>query len=1255
MSQSVQLTGPQERAAVTRIKENLSLLSGAGCGKTLVLARRFTELLLASKGQENPLQRLVALTFTDKAAMEMSQRVRRMLGEFAQGAKGEDRRRLLGWIEELPEARVSTIHSFCSSVLRSHAIQAGIDPDFAVCPDELVTATMVAEAADEAVLSAIQEQRPDAAEILTRMPYGSLCEHVRRLVDDRTDFRPADHADAADILSRWEQLLIEQREAAWNRLSGDAELRAKLDGIAAIRCADPGDKLAVFRDAVLPPLRGILDTPAARTPEAFAELPKSAGNAGSAKAWGTKDVMLSVRKALREVLAAVGEYALFAEHLGDLDEQAAAAIATLVRLADDANRRYAAAKRRMGLLDFTDLLACTHELLSGNPDVRRDLMERFDQLLIDEAQDTDSLQIRLLLLLAFGQERPESLPDGRLFLVGDAKQSIYRFRGAQVEVFQGLCERIGRGKQENLDTSYRTHAAGVALVNHVFARLMGEDYVPIKAKRQNVPPHPSVQVLLAAMPEDEGRISARDACQGQAAVTADRIRRMLDEGERLVWDDHAGNWRSVQPRDIAILFGRMTNSLDYERELARRDIPYYVVAGTGFFKQQEVYDVLNALRVIDNPFDDVSLFGVLRSSLLGLDDNVLMHVAERFDPPYFPHLAVRPRAHRRAGAASKGASPRIDLPDLTDEARRTLEFAVGAIGALHARKDALSIDAIIERLLEATGYEAALLCQFQGKRMLGNVRRLVEQARTASEGGLALADFIAQTDELVINELRYEQAAVAGEAENVVRLMTIHKAKGLEFPVVFVPDLNAGRKGHKGALLMRNDWGLTLKLQADDQADEEEGSQEPQAESPLSDRLARLLENEDLRKEDIRRLYVATTRHQDYLVLVGANWRKQDGAIRERGSYLDLLDSVLGISAAIDAGQDTVPYGDKGFVASVLVCPPAPPPAGKRRGSVGQKLLGGASGPSQLAEAILSVSPRCPAPALLGPLPPGVAQVEIAVVALSDFEHCPMLYRWRYELRTPTGEVLSPAAPRARSGSDGPTASKAEAETDGQRGSGGARAGPGRGERDPLAMGTLFHKCMELLDFSKPQPASALLAQAAAELEMDEEGITGAAGQLQGMIDTFRGHDLSMRIGRAKSAYRELDFVMELTGARIRGQIDLIYQDPGGAWHIVDYKSDHVDEASLAEHAGRYELQMLLYASAAWKHFGSHPADATLDCLRPGASHVFPVTPETLAVARQRVEKLTTDLITARRTGNFPRNTGGACRFCPYGPLCLRK
>jgi hypothetical protein len=105
----------------------------------------------------------------------------------------------------------------------------------------------------------------------------------------------------------------------------------------------------------------------------------------------------------------------------------------------------------------------------------------------------------------------------------------------------------------------------------------------------------------------------------------------------------------------------------------------------------------------------------------------------------------------------------------------------------------------------------------------------------------------------------------------------------------------------------------------------------------------------------------------------------------------------------------------------------------------------------------------------------------------------------------------------------------------------------------------------------------------------------------------------------------------------------------------VDYKSDHVDEASLAEHAGRYELQMLLYASAAWKHFGSHPADATLYFLRPGASHVFPVTPETLAVARQRVEKLTTDLITARRTGNFPRNTGGACRFCPYGPLCLRK
>ena len=172
------------------------------------------------------------------------------------------------------------------------------------------------------------------------------------------------------------------------------------------------------------------------------------------------------------------------------------------------------------------------------------------------------------------------------------------------------------------------------------------------------------------------------------------------------------SWRAVRPGDVAILFARMTNSLDYERQLQLRGIPYHVLSGTGFFRQQEVFDVLNALRVIDNPFDDVALFGMLRGGMFGLDDNALMHVAETLDPPYLPALT------RIADDGDCEKNPRKAFRGLSEHRSETLAFAIGLLGALHRRKDTVGIDSLIARLLEETGYEATLGSQFHGRRMV---------------------------------------------------------------------------------------------------------------------------------------------------------------------------------------------------------------------------------------------------------------------------------------------------------------------------------------------------------------------------------------------------------------------------------------------------------------------------------------------------------------------------------------------------------
>ncbi len=1196
MTDRTDLTPTQKSAAIERTGENLALRSGAGCGKTLVLGRRFAELLVKYRGGENPLNRFVALTFTDKAAIEMIQRVRRLLSEMAAKSKGADRVKLRSWLEELPEARISTIHSFCASLLRSWAVEAGIDPNFAICANDYVSDSLLNEAVDKAVLEAVEAGRQDVATLLTRISYSSVAEVVFRLVDRQLDWNAADYAEPDTILARWRRMLDDARKASLAGLKNNRQLADELDAIEAIPCSKADDKLNVWRAGMLAAARRIIKSPQSVAAEDFSRLAESPGNSGSPAAWGGKENISTARGRMKDVFGELADYSQYFAEPGDADAQAAESLAAMVSLARDADAIYTAAKRQRGLLDFTDLLHHAGRLIFERPDMVASLRRQIDQLLIDECQDTSDFQVRMLLKLLFDDAEPTAA-DGRLFVVGDAKQSIYRFRGAQVEVFEKLCDRLGSSRQEDLDISFRTHEAGVEFVNHLFERIM-PGYTPIKSNRKQSLPQPSVEIILAEPNDKEEPIAgAAHAAALQAAVTARRIREMLDGKERIVWDKSAEDWRAVQPRDIAILFSRRTNSLMYERQLAAHGVPYYVLAGTGFFNQQEVFDMLNALRAVDNPFDDIAFFGALRSGMFGLDDNTLMHIAGNFPPPYLPSMAGSDMACVPPGSQ-----------------RRSLQFAVELLGSLHRKKDAVDIGELAEQLLRETGYEAVLLSQFEGRRRLGNVRKLVEMGREASAGGMALAEFIAQTDEIIVHENRYEQAAVVGEQENVVRIMTIHKAKGLEFPVVFVPDLNSQRRGHKGMLLSRLDWGLTLKLEADSKDDENGGDEK----LPLSFRLAKKLEDRDQINEDVRAMYVAATRHKDFLVFVGANWRTKDGEFCKGNNPLKEIDHSIGITDAIGAERNIAYAGGRFTAAVKLMSPKSPAHRGGKKNLPMQKASDGQS----LAAEMIAAARKAPAPPLLGPLNPEAGSVQLAVTALGDFEHCPMLYRWRYDLRAPTH---TPAGKLAAGDSI-----------------------------DPLTLGTLYHRCMELLDVDSPQPAETLLRLAAADMHIEDAApVFSLAGQLGDILEKFRSHPLRDELRQAKQTFRELDFVLNCGPATLRGQIDLIFQDHSGRWHIVDYKSDRLDPADIAAHAERYRLQMLLYCLAAAKYLDVPPAEARLYFLRNGLTHTFSISPDTLAAAESHAAALAERLIAAGRAGDFAAGSlKDACNFCPYGRLC---
>ncbi|MBN1556287.1 MAG: UvrD-helicase domain-containing protein [Phycisphaerae bacterium] len=1172
------LTPAQTQAAITTAGKNTALLSGAGCGKTFVLARRFTELLMRHPDANDPraladaMGRFVALTFTDKAAMEMSRRVRSMLRDLAdQAGSAADRNVLLGWLDAASEARISTIHSFCAGVLRSCAIQAGIDPAFTVCAETAVTDRMLAEATEEAILAALEESDDRTARLLNEISFQRLCKLVRFLVRQRTHYDFHAYADPAKTLARWREILQKERQAAQQRLKDDGALHRPASELEQFVCTDPDDKLLPFVTSARSSLRTILTQPLEQCARAFAELAAAAkcGNVGSKKAWSVAPI--EIRATLRSLAAAGEEYAPMAEDFSEIDEHAAAVIATLTRLASRADDLYRQAKRSRSLLDFDDLILHTRNLLQRDENPRKRLAAGVDQLLIDEAQDTDATQVQLLLSLL--REEPHTLPDeGKLFLVGDAKQSIYRFRGAQVEVFEELCETLGPTRRVDLDISFRTHEAGTCFVNDVFAPMMADAYTPIRAHRTIPPDHPSVEILLAEASESGEFEDAEFATAAQASLTAQRVAEMIAGGEKLVWDDESQTYRPVRAGDIAILFSRMTKSLPFERELQKRNLPYYVVAGSGFFHQQEIHDVLNALKAIENPFDDLAVIGVLRSVMFSLSDDALLHLARTHTPPYLPDL-----------------NPELLAGKIDETQLDSLRFAKELLNRLARQKDAMGVDELLRRVLDETGYEAMLSAQPRGKRMTGNVRLLLDQAQAAA-GQMSLADFLAEMDEQILSESRFEQAAVAGEAEDVIRLMTIHKAKGLEFPVVFVPDLNRGWRVGGDLILTRLDWGLTTKLTP---GWEESKDDIP---VPLAHRLATTAESRDQAREMIRNYYVALTRHEDHLVLVGADLRDKDGRFKDSRSFLAQLDDVLHLRERLDDGEASLPYADGKFSAVLRRETPKEP----------KNVMLSKIDKSDSNQPVVS-------PSLLGPLPETLGDTELAVTALSDFEHCPAAFHWRYELQCPEFDC-------------------------------GLRIA----DLSPATLGTLLHRCMELYDFSHPQPAGELIERVLFERDdlppVQAEELTA---QLEGMLTTFRDQSLAGELAAATEMHRELDFLLRVGRMTLRGQIDLLYRDAAGMWRIVDYKSDRAGTPEDMDHKlEHYELQLLTYALAVSRFAGSSPTDASLYFLRTGQVRSISLTDEILTASEKRIETLATKLITARRENQFPGCGKESCYFC---------
>jgi ATP-dependent helicase/nuclease subunit A len=1179
---SGRLTGQQQRAVSCR-DVSVVLSSGAGCGKTHVLTQRYLSHL-RDDGAE--VGQIVAITFTDRAARQMRDRIRRAVLEHVRtAATDEGAERWAAHLRGLETAQISTIHAFCATLLRQFAVEAGLDPNFDVLEDVL-SVNLEAEALTaclQRLLTAQDTAGEDLRQLVLLYGWNPVVEAVQQLLRawDAPGWDAWSATAAGQVAQDWQAhargvLLPRYIDYLLSAGPKIAPCLALLRRKPPLPGSPMADNVRLLQER-LPALAQAPDLAAA-----VEELTEAAkvGRHG-ARAWPDPDDYQEAKKALEDFRQELRGQRL--EAFAVPPEGAAAAVEAgqrFLRVAVEAVEAYRARKRQHGVVDFQDLLVMARDLLRDREDVRARLQERYRFLLIDELQDTDPVQMQLVESLCGG-----GLTAGKLFAVGDANQSIYRFRRADVHLFRRLRRQVPHEGRLGLTVNFRSQPAVLDLANALLGRRL-DDYEPLVPHHGQVNPRPCVEFLwsprAAKQSVTESRRTEADWIARRIAAMVDREHLVVErtpEGERL---------RPVRRGDVVLLFRAMSNVHLYEAALRQHGLDYYLVGGRAFFAQQEIYDLLNLLRALENPQDAVSLAGTLRSPFCCLSDEALF-------------VLSRGRGGLWAGLHDPDLFGRLppDQRDAADRARRHLDRWRGL-------KDRLPIAGLLGRVFADSGYDAGTQFEFLGDRKLANLWKLLDLARTFDRSGLfGLAEFIGRLGDLVRSQPREEQAATQPESADVVRLMTIHQAKGLEFPVVFVADVAAtGRDPHQPVAV----WDPALGCVARPPADEE-----PPPFPDFGWRLYRAAETVEEWHEDLRTLYVACTRAQDYLVLSAA----LETPVRPANPWMATLAEGFELQTGACLAPDVAPGHEP-------------------RVRVVDGLDGIGAGSGGTAPTAVPAATRGPAGKggrEAGGLPPEVARLSARlrgkrVVAVAELE---LALRRRADSSIAAEPPLTPAD----------VAFQFAAEDGSDRNTWGR-------PRDRLVRPSVVgdDPCDQVLrgvlgrwDFRQADGWHALLAE---ELQADE-GTPAAEAlhrELESVLRRFARSAVRKQLAGARACHRDVELLAEWPGeeatlgrAGLHGVIDCLWQDEAGAWHLLAFAATgEVAADSDASWPARHPALVL----SAWGLHSLHgvwPRSLTLYFLGTGRS----VTccgkrvqqPKLLAAARAALSELRGQVVAA--------------------------
>jgi ATP-dependent exoDNAse (exonuclease V) beta subunit len=1139
----------EQRRAIERRTGDLLLDAAAGSGKTSVLVERFVRMVL-DDGVD--VAAILTITFTEKAAAELRDRIRARLREL--GADEQAR--------ATEGAFISTIHGFCARVLRAHALAAGLDPRFEVL-DQYRSAPLAAVAFDEA-LEALAQADPRAVDLVAAYGAPTL----------RTT-----------ILSVHDQL----------RSAG--ELVPSLPAIALPQAGVAARALQALRAAAraVATELGAVDDPGVKVAQALTRVAEAADLGAPESVWPAD--LYRLRLPRNGSALSTDACGIYSEALDAFRQLSAAYAAAPVRdLLDGLLRgfaeRYAAAKAALSGVDFEDLELLTARLLAGDASLRERYAERFTAIMVDELQDTNRVQLGLV----------ESISAQNLFTVGDAQQSIYGFRHADVQLFRERGRRLEQlGERETLRTNFRTRPEIIEVLNPTFAEAMGDHFTPLVPGRPEAGGEdPRVELLVCDKGADwdlEGM--ATPWRLAEARLLAGRVAELVADG--------------AAPGEIVVLMRATTDMRAYERALERLGLPTYVIGGRGYWAHPQVVDMVAYLRALANPRDEEALYGVLASPLAGISMDAIVILA--------------------AAARAAGRDPWRALRDLdaldglegleTVDADRVRAFATWFV-AERERAERASIEELLERALQASGYDLEMLALPGGPRRLANVRKLMRLGREhEATHGPDLRGFLGLLEDREAGrspELREGEAPVEGEGLNAIRLMTIHRAKGLEFPIVCVADL--GRSPRPPSAIVRVGGGATegeerrlgLRL-----ARAGVGGRESALEYSAIGTEIREAEE----REERRLFYVAMTRARERLVLSGAarfqGWL--EGNPRRVGG-----GPIAWIAPALVPDLGPVLERDGGEVVNGegrLTVVVGRPPEQEAPGGGDERAPAPVPAPDPVAAAVVAAPVPAPRP------PAGPPLATLSYSALSEYERCG--YRFYAE------RVLGlPEVPER----------------------GGERRQAPAGARSAADRGVLAHALLERLDFRRPVIPGPELARAAAA----RAGLSPPPGpeeldELAALVRRFADSELCARLGRAGEARREQRFAFPLSddpgSPLVVGALDVIAREGVGSRLVVDYKSDRLAGDSPAAVVARaYAGQQLVYALAALQGGVAEVQIAHCFLEAPEEPVLATFTASDAPTLRERL-RARADGVLARRFEVAPDPHRRLCAGCPAeGGLC---